>query len=167
MCREPDSWTGRWIGNFIWQFHPDRDDGSESAGGACYIWHGDLRGSLDTDRTGKTADTSGSRDPAQSVGIQWSDRKGTVQKNTDRKYVILLYLWICLYISRSLWINLGYGIFRTQSDVWKREIIRRPDCRLQRCRQTYRDAGTSDTARRYSPRPGGIGTCLCTSLFVS
>ena len=49
----------------------------------------------------------------------------------------------------------------------KREIVRRPDCRLQRCRQTYRDAGTSDTARRYSPRPGGIGTCLCTSLFVS
>ena len=45
----------------------------------------------------------------------------------------------------------------------KREIVRRPDCRLQRCRQTYRDAGTSDTARRYSPRPGGIGTCLCTS----
>jgi len=26
---------------------------------------------------------------------------------------------------------------------------------------------TSDTARRYSPRPDGIGTCLCTSLFVS
>ena len=49
----------------------------------------------------------------------------------------------------------------------KREIVRHPDCRLQRCRQTYRDAGTSDTARRYSPRPGGIGTCLCTSLFVS
>ena len=49
----------------------------------------------------------------------------------------------------------------------KREIVRCPDCRFQRCRQTYRDAGTSDTARRYSPRPGGIGTCLCTSLFVS